>query len=482
VVERMVFKRLQRHLDVTDQMPPTMYGFRGHLCTQDVLVQLHELVIKKAKTPTPRDILALDLKGAFDNVTHEREQENVRITIDGANIAQTTQARILGVIFQNNGKAGASIDKIKAFVTSRIVYAAPYLKLLKIDWDQLNVIIRKATKMALGMPRHSSTNKLLGMAKHNVVEELIEAHLSNQRVRLSQTSAGRRVLARLGWQEADRKETGPLPRLWAHKIDSKPLPRNMRPGRNDGRRAARIAALTKTLDQIEEEKEGVTLYTDASLPRFSSKATLAVMTRDALVTCASINTSFPEVAEEAAIALALAQLKVGRIVTDSQKAYNSYRKGWVSLAVLDILKRKRNVPERKVEFIWTPAHSGLGGNELAHQFAREMEHRVEEGSFPHPYLQNKMYPERYKKECNFCKNQLGTLQHVIGVCDFVKPIPPALTIPTAPPHPSSSLTERWETLLTSPVLEDQLVLISRGQAAREAYGSRDEGTTSIDGV
>lgn len=57
VVERMVFKRLQRHLDVTDQMPPTMYGFRRHLSTQDVLVQIHELVIKQAKTPTPRAIL-----------------------------------------------------------------------------------------------------------------------------------------------------------------------------------------------------------------------------------------------------------------------------------------------------------------------------------------------------------------------------------------------------------------------------------------
>lgn len=143
-------------------------------------------------------------------------------------------------------------------------------------------------------------------------------------------------------------------------------------------------------------------------------------------------------AEEAAIALALAQPNVGRIATDSQKAYNSYRKGWVSLAALDIPKSKPDVPERKVELIWTPAHSGLDGNELAHQFAREMEHRVEEGepqsiisyrditnhyraerrrypdphkslsrdqqaiykqiqagSFPHPYLQNKMYPGRY---------------------------------------------------------------------------------------
>ncbi|XP_075526253.1 uncharacterized protein LOC142557958 [Dermacentor variabilis] len=47
VVERMVFKRLQRHLDITDQMPPTMDGFRRHLSTQDVLVQIHELVIKR---------------------------------------------------------------------------------------------------------------------------------------------------------------------------------------------------------------------------------------------------------------------------------------------------------------------------------------------------------------------------------------------------------------------------------------------------
>ncbi|KAG0421442.1 hypothetical protein HPB47_002668 [Ixodes persulcatus] len=305
---------------------------------------------------------------------------------------EKAEAAVPPTMETNNGKAGASIDKIKVsteqisnmirrVTNSRrglkeddaLTLVQAFLKLLKKDRDQLNAIIRKETKMSLGMPKHSSTDKLLGMAKHNVVEELIEAHLSNQRVRLSQTSAGRRVLAKLGWQEADRKETGPLPRLWVHKIDSKPLPRNMRPGRSDGRRAA---------------------------------PTLAVTTRDAIVTCASIKTSFPEVAEEAAIALALAQTKT----------YNSYRRGWVSLVELDILKRKRDGPERNVELIWTPAYSGMKGNELVHQFAREIEHR------------------------------------------------------------------RWETLLTSPVLEVQLVLISRGQAAREAYGSREEGTTSIDGV
>ncbi|XP_077535741.1 uncharacterized protein LOC144148011 [Haemaphysalis longicornis] len=47
-----------------------MYGFRQHLGTHDVLVQLQELVMKKSTRSSPRGILALDLKGAFDNVSH----------------------------------------------------------------------------------------------------------------------------------------------------------------------------------------------------------------------------------------------------------------------------------------------------------------------------------------------------------------------------------------------------------------------------
>ncbi|XP_037555170.1 uncharacterized protein LOC119431776 [Dermacentor silvarum] len=69
VMERMVFHRLQKHLEETDKMPETIYGFR-HLSTQDVIIQLHELVVKQATRHAPRGILALDLKGAFDNVSH----------------------------------------------------------------------------------------------------------------------------------------------------------------------------------------------------------------------------------------------------------------------------------------------------------------------------------------------------------------------------------------------------------------------------
>lgn len=69
-MERIILKRQQQHLEDTGQMPDSMYGFRQHLSTQDVLLQLKEEIIAPATRHSPRAILALDLKGAFDNVTH----------------------------------------------------------------------------------------------------------------------------------------------------------------------------------------------------------------------------------------------------------------------------------------------------------------------------------------------------------------------------------------------------------------------------
>lgn len=65
-------------------MLATMFGFRKHLGTQDVMAQLHELVIKQATRASPRAILALDLKGAFDNVTHANILRNLTGTGCGA--------------------------------------------------------------------------------------------------------------------------------------------------------------------------------------------------------------------------------------------------------------------------------------------------------------------------------------------------------------------------------------------------------------
>ncbi|XP_077551284.1 uncharacterized protein LOC144164932 [Haemaphysalis longicornis] len=124
VMQCVVPRRLQKHLEETDQMPETMYGLRQHLSTQNAMVQLHELVVKQATRHVPRGILALGLKGAFDKVSYASVLQNLN---------QTRQ-------------------------------------------------------------------RLPDMGAHNMVEELIEAHLSNQRIRLRNTEHGRAVLRKIGWQ------------------------------------------------------------------------------------------------------------------------------------------------------------------------------------------------------------------------------------------------------------------------------------------
>ncbi|XP_077536195.1 uncharacterized protein LOC144148548 [Haemaphysalis longicornis] len=79
-MEKIILKRLQKHLDETKQMPDTMFGFRRHLGTQDVLIQLKEEILVPATRHSPRAILALDLKGAFDNVAHEAILRNLNNT------------------------------------------------------------------------------------------------------------------------------------------------------------------------------------------------------------------------------------------------------------------------------------------------------------------------------------------------------------------------------------------------------------------
>lgn len=78
----MILKKLQNHLDAMQQAPNTMFGFRTHLGTQDVLMQLKEKILAPATRHSPMAILTLDLKGAFYNVALEAILRNVIPTQD----------------------------------------------------------------------------------------------------------------------------------------------------------------------------------------------------------------------------------------------------------------------------------------------------------------------------------------------------------------------------------------------------------------
>lgn len=82
--EHMVHYRLTTYLEDNDLYPHTMFGFRAHLSAQDVLLQLKEQIIDNLSKTQPSTILALDVQGAFDNVTHEAILQGLQTTNCGA--------------------------------------------------------------------------------------------------------------------------------------------------------------------------------------------------------------------------------------------------------------------------------------------------------------------------------------------------------------------------------------------------------------
>lgn len=66
-----MLRRLQPHLESIGFFADSMFGFRPNLSTQDVLLQLKKDILDYPGTAQTRAVLALDLKGAFDNVSHD---------------------------------------------------------------------------------------------------------------------------------------------------------------------------------------------------------------------------------------------------------------------------------------------------------------------------------------------------------------------------------------------------------------------------
>lgn len=85
-MERIIPKRLQNHLDPTQQKQDTMFAFKKHLGIQLVLIQLKEEVLVSATRHIAWAIFALDPKEDFNNVAHEVFLRNVANTGCGERI------------------------------------------------------------------------------------------------------------------------------------------------------------------------------------------------------------------------------------------------------------------------------------------------------------------------------------------------------------------------------------------------------------
>ncbi|KAK8780271.1 hypothetical protein V5799_018390 [Amblyomma americanum] len=78
--EKVITRRIQSYLEKEQLYPDSMFGFRANLSTQDVLLQLKEEVLETMPKAGENVVMALDIKGAFDNVSHAAIIEGINNT------------------------------------------------------------------------------------------------------------------------------------------------------------------------------------------------------------------------------------------------------------------------------------------------------------------------------------------------------------------------------------------------------------------
>lgn len=350
----------------------------------------------------PRRSRSTSLHGAADSI---------QVSLDGTIIPHVSQVRILGFIIQSTRSSTHTIAQLRTYTTqiialikrittrknglveserlrllhsfliSRFCYHLPYATLTLTQKQSLDALLRRAYRAALLLPTHAPTERLLALGLHNTVTELLEAHRTAQITRLSQTPTGRCILERAHLDPPillDPMATIPL--SIRSSIHIKPLPRNMNPAFHIGRRLARAR------DHLRRYSPSPSVvYVDAaeypSKPAFGI-AVIGTPGADPQAS-ATVLTSTSVTAEEAAIALALTQTPTPLIIlSDSQPAIRNYLKGTISSLALQILRTRP--PSEPVTLLWTPAHTGIGGNEAAHHQARALTHRAGASFTPTP--------------------------------------------------------------------------------------------------
>lgn len=480
------------------------------------------LVLRRSKKP--EDKIPIDIKIQGQNI---EEVENIRVL--GLHISNTpSNIAALGRLESSVHQVARMIRRIankrrgmeehdlhkllQAFVITKITYAFPYLRLKKAEEQKIDILIRHAYKTALGLPKFTANEKLLALGVHNTFSELKEAHLTTQTARLSSTPPGRMILDRLGIEgEPMADHPGPVPGYIRKKIRIKPLPKNMNPQTQQGRREARARAMHRHLQRLQD-----VIYVDAanyqdSRHRFAICGVPHPRDSDAAtpLIAATVFTKNAETAEEAAIAAAIAFTEATTIVSDSKYAITNYAKGRISLTARNILENVAETsPLREIDLVWVPAHAGNPGNEAAHaqarvragravdspipeatgepltsyhdhtthfklrrrkfppphrSLSREQQvawRRLQTDSFPNPNVYSHIFAQISSPNCRFC-GEKATLDHMIWDCKAHPPPPDLMAAPSL---------DAWLSVKASDDPDTQVKAVEWAYAVRDLHG------------
>ncbi|KAH6934399.1 hypothetical protein HPB50_024129 [Hyalomma asiaticum] len=250
---------------------------------------------------------------------------------------------------------------VQAFIFSRITYSTPYLRLTRAESERLETSLRKADKMALGLPLFTATHKLMALGITNTVSELIEATLTAQYERLSLTHAGRAILQQVGISRMTPNYADLTPE-YRRSLYIPPIPKRMHLEHHAERRADRAHQFEKRFSHIYGRL----------LPPLEASDGGSSPHRSWYTACSIRKTVIA--AEEVAIALADPVTKV--VISDSQQAIRNYDVGRISCQALHVLLSSPPPSTSRV-LLWAPAHESLSGNTQVHALARDLSCRAE---------------------------------------------------------------------------------------------------------
>ena len=340
----------------------------------------------------------------------------------------------------------------------------------------------------------------------------------SQIARLSNTKAGLKILNEVrilprGGDVAKFK----LPKEVETQLFVDPIPRNIHPVHNKGRRDARAKCI---LDKLHQQQNSA-LFVDATSYGSGNRYAIAVVDETGkLISAASLRTSSIHAAEEASIALAITMRRSSTIFSDSRTAIRNYSAGSVSMAAHKLLIKNSLSTHHSenldsTHLVWFPAHqghsvspNGCNPNEQAHSAVRDLTCRAPDQEllqddccsykdplstfheitshyrdgrrfFPPPHqkltraqavtlrlIQTKSYPTPFvlnkidgdfPAECKRCGHTPCLLDHMFWLC---------------PNQRASDLNseEDWSRRITSEVLQDQLLAVRRAHAIGKAFG------------
>nr|XP_050028015.1 uncharacterized protein LOC126523445 [Dermacentor andersoni] len=492
-------------------------------------------------SPSKSELLILSPSKNSRSKTRQREYEKIRILTKSGNVfPEVGKIRILGIVIEKHGRNGETITRVTAkaasairllkrvtsrnagmreeslirlvqsFIISHVAYVAAYHRWLQHEHNNINGIIRRAYKSALGLFESTNTTRFLQLGIHNTLEEIAEAQRTSQLERLSMTKAGRKILDDLGMGRSN--EVRRLTRI-------NPIPKNMTPEFNKGRRAARAKAL---IDQHAKDEHA--RYVDAAeYQRNSFAAVVKVASSGATRRAASVRSAGSEQEEEVAIALAVADADCHTVLSDSRQAVRNFAKGKICSEAERVL-RAAKLQDRKVRLKWFPAHAGdapernENHNETAHAAARALTNRAPEtdrptwfgtkhrmtdyneitkayrlaprtlppphprlsraeavllrqlqpGSLPSPELMHRMYPETYPTDqYRVCRWETADYTHILWGC---------VEIPEE--ANSRKISPQLEAAAKSYDQDEQLWAVQHVLGALERQGPREPATAS----